>query len=70
MPHMQFVHVIAYPKKTTLGSPVPVVFANHLRHDGVGNEDNRVVGCAGEGDGLDAQAGRGNLSSEGVANRP
>jgi hypothetical protein len=44
------------PEETTLGAPVPVVLANHFRHDGVGDKDNRVVGCAGEGDGLDTEA--------------
>jgi hypothetical protein len=57
----------ARPEEPPFGTPVPVVFADHLGHDGVGDEDDRVVGSAGESDSFDAQAGGGDFGCEGVA---
>jgi hypothetical protein len=57
----------ASPEESTLGTPIPIVLSDHLRHDGVGDENDRVVGCAGQSDGFDAQAGGGDLGGEGVA---
>jgi hypothetical protein len=55
------------PEETALGTPVPVVLANHLGHDCVCNEDDGVVGSAREGDGLYTEARRRDFGSEGIA---
>ena len=57
------------PEEATLGAPVPVVLANHLRHDCVRNEDDGVVGSTRECDGLDAEARRRDFGGERVADR-
>ena len=55
------------PEETTLGAPVPVVLANHLRHDCVCDEDDGVVRSTRKSDGLDAEARRRYFGGEGVA---